>query len=106
MNTQLLRPFDREAVVKGAPICSSSGVPLKYIYGPDKHDRIFILKDLNEVDWLTARWIKMRPLGWCEGKPVYPGDQLYSLDTTVELPLDENDPYAGFTWTAPQCQLI
>lgn len=79
----LLRPFDPDLAVKGEAICNRIGtsihsliskIPDRYGYWPVWVDRRGgILNVMSDVA------MRMAPLFWVEGKPVYKGDVLYSL---------------------------
>ncbi len=85
----LLRPFDLEAAKAGAPLFEiyMYGSKVKtdeeigtYIAGPNNLNEYVISYPTNGymtyIDSIKA--VRMAPLAWVEGKPVYKGDTLYS----------------------------
>lgn len=79
-DTSLLRPFDLEAAKNGELlICTHDFTGREYVAGPDNSGRI-IVKD-NYGEFQLSQYYndhyRMKPLAWCEGKPVYKGDVLY-----------------------------
>lgn len=79
----LLRPFDPEAAKRGAAICwYADAEPLRYV------GKALALQHDACVEWLDgpdkgyfetyhADKLRMAPLAWVEGKPVYTGDDLF-----------------------------
>lgn len=93
MDFSLLRPFDLEAAKRGEAICFNDGDgPLEYLGTPVAGDR-------KNGDW-AFRWvrsarpltgnvaiyraenIRMAPLCWVEGRPVYKGAKLWAFGGT------------------------
>ena len=80
----LLRPFDRQAALNGYLLCSKrNDEPAEYRYGPDVEGRVCVERDGKIVVWYCD-FIRMAPLCWVEGKPVYKGDVLYVRISTGE----------------------
>lgn len=78
MNYDLLRPFDLEAAKRGDLLTDVCGNEYTFVAesGPDGDHAIRQKSDGNVfVDRASA--LRMAPLAWVEGKPVYPGDVLY-----------------------------
>lgn len=74
----LLRPFNLEAAKRGEPICFSSGAEItRFIDGPDSvGDLVFVVPD-GQFYITRKKAIRMAPICWVEGRPVYRGDVLY-----------------------------
>lgn len=73
----LLRPFDIEAAKRGEKVCCIDGAPRTLILeaGPDGEH---VFKSLSGNCFLSdGSSLRMAPLAWVEGKPVYKGDVLY-----------------------------
>lgn len=88
MDYSLLRPIDVEAAMAGEPIVfKASGVLRQYVAGPDKSNRVRVIDEYGLIQ--VALWqedsIRMAPLAWVEGKPVYKGDVLYVLGKPREV---------------------
>ncbi|MCB4358466.1 hypothetical protein [Quatrionicoccus australiensis] len=75
----LLRPFDLEAAKRGEAICRKDGQSMEFVAGPDSVDDIVYLTKGGggEFGFRCVNNIRMEPLCWVEGKPVYKGDVLY-----------------------------
>ena len=85
----LLRPFDLEAAKAGELLFEiyMHGSKVKtdekigtYIAGPNNHNEYVISFPTNGYVTYTdsIKDVRMAPLAWVEGKPVYTGDTLYS----------------------------
>ena len=74
----LLRPFDLEEAEKGNPICwKISGEIVEYVSGPDICGSVCV--SMNNYLYLTQySGLRMAPLCWVEGKPLYKGGTVYS----------------------------
>ena len=102
----LLRPFDLEAAKRGEAITSIVGYDGKpvweYVAGPDSSG-LFILKviksDIFTSPCVTEK-LRMVPICWVEGKPVYKGDSLWHA-TAVKVTASHNlwDNPEGFICT-------
>ncbi len=82
-NADLLRPFDLEAAKAGAPVQILGHTPIKmtYVAGPDSCGKyIFTIPDgrFTRPESCEVERLRMVPLAWLEGRPVYKGDRLYS----------------------------
>ena len=82
INYDLLRPFDLEASKPGAPAhLVGRNIPLTYVAGPDSAGKyIFTVSDgrFARPESCDLERLRMAPLAWLEGRPVYKGDHLYS----------------------------
>lgn len=72
----LLRPFDLEAAKRGEAITDSCGGNVVYIDGPDAGGNYAVRIDGHFAVGSNER-LRMAPLCWVEGRPVYKGDVLY-----------------------------
>ena len=76
----LLRPFDLEAAKAGVLLCDQSGSTLAGLLccTPDSsgYFRAWVDRIGGLVSSLPGKSIRLAPLCWVEGKPVYPGDAL------------------------------
>lgn len=75
-NFELLRPFDLEAAKRGDGITDSCGGKVVYIDGPDAAGNYAVRIDGHFAVGSSER-LRMAPLCWVEGRPVYKGDVLY-----------------------------
>lgn len=95
----LLRPFDLEAAKRGEAICFSSGAEIKrFIAGPDSvGDYVFVVPG-GQFYFVREKAIRMSPLCWVEGRPVYRGDVLYQTHPIMTDPrVVENGCEDGIT---------
>lgn len=78
----LLRKFDLEAAKNGEEICHKSvSSNLKFVDGVDSNNQCVLLyEETNTYVVSSADNLRMKPLAWVEGKPVYKGDVLYVTD--------------------------
>lgn len=78
----LLRPFDLEAAKRGEAICWHSNSDTLIYVGPAVGGKCCfkwtggILYGLFET--YPLNYVRMAPLAWAEGRPVYRGDVLYN----------------------------
>jgi len=84
MNTELLRPFDLDAAKAGDLLTDSHGKCLwSYVAGPDIKGKYVLMVETGAMKGefayplYTSDVLRMQPLCWCEGKPVYKGDHLW-----------------------------
>lgn len=75
----LLRPFDLEAAKRGEAIDDTFGGRVVLVDGPDVGGRYSVRVDGHFAVVLGSS-LRMAPLCWVEGKPVYKGDTLYYKD--------------------------
>jgi len=72
----LLRPFNLELAKSGEPICRFDTTPLLFVGAGTKqivveHTKTNVIASYSEYN------LRMAPLTWIEGKPVYKGDVLW-----------------------------
>lgn len=77
----LLRPFDLEAAKRGEKIHDVFGGVVVFIDGPDAGGRLAVQID-GHFAVVLGETLRMSPLCWVEGKPVYKGDVLYVKNPT------------------------
>lgn len=92
-NKELLRPFDLAQAEAGAAICwSYLDEPITFVGRTASHGIAIRRADVViETPYRTS--LRMKPLFWKEGKPVYVGDRLWhtlSKDTLIVDRLQEN----------------
>lgn len=73
----LLRPFDLEAAKRGEKIHDVFGGAVVFIDGPDAGGK-FALRIDGHFASAYGDQLRMAPLCWVEGRPVYKGDVLYA----------------------------
>lgn len=78
----LLRPFDLDAAKRGEAICTHSGNHLDFVAADENNGSHCVrIGDRNSRSGRLSIWghqrLRMAPLCWVEGKPVYKGDVLY-----------------------------
>lgn len=91
-NYSLLRPFDLDAAKNGEPICCADGGSAKFLAHEPGHpylkDWAIIVLSPGGIsthgedgqryrDGTSTLDLRMAPLCWVEGKPVYKGDELW-----------------------------
>lgn len=83
----LLRAFNLEAAKRGEAICYHGiAQPFRFIDGPDASGN-FVVDDAGLFQLYQRSDLRLAPLCWVEGKPVYKGDVLYTCDG-VKLPAE------------------
>ena len=111
----LLRPFDLETAKRGALMtCNKIGTELKYVAGSDSSGEICATYKGGQFGIFRSDVLRMSPLAWVEGRPVYKGDVLWHTIgksfVTVENPISERSfsykkmpfEYRYLTWTPPK----
>lgn len=82
----LLRPFDLEAAKRGEQICFPSGAEItRFIDGPDSDGDFVFLIPRGQFSFAREKSLRMAPLCWVEGRPVYRGDVLYGKGECSDL---------------------
>lgn len=75
-NKELLRPFDLAQAEAGDPICwSYLDDPVAFV-GRCANSDIAVRRDDGIIETPCEFSLRMKPLFWKEGKPVYVGDSL------------------------------
>ena len=97
-----LRPFDLTAAMRGEPICFHGlGQPFDFIAGPDTAG-YYVVLDCLRFQFYTEDKLRMAPLGWVEGKPVYVDDVLYSNDGDEIVVTEAMSNFGdNLTWSNP-----
>jgi len=73
----LLRPFDLEAAKRGDDVADRDGSKVKFITTNSRGDVAFVERnDGSATTWMTLN-LRMSPLAWVEGRPVYKFDNLW-----------------------------
>lgn len=76
-NKNLLRPFDLAQAEAGAAICwSALDEPVTFV-GRTTSESIAIRQNNGFIETTCRTSLRMKPLFWKEGKPVYVGDSLW-----------------------------
>lgn len=73
----LLRPFDLEAAKRGEKICTDELEDVQYVAGPDEYTNVVVKTGPYFI--LQKHRLRMTPIAWVEGRPIYNGDVLYCL---------------------------
>lgn len=127
----LLRPFDLEAAKRGEPVIGLGGDPYPVTFvSRSRSGKTNIVEKpgmhgglLDDVCYAPDERLRMAPLCWVEGRPVYQGDVLYWVSQPAAPCIADNimdggwlafraDPGqpcgilhpAGLTWTPPAIQ--
>ena len=76
-NLDLLHPFDLEAAKRGDEICyKADEKPVKFVTHLSETDFI-VEHEAGDRAIVYYTHLRMAPLCWVEGRPVYKGDRLY-----------------------------
>lgn len=104
MKLELLRPFNLEAAKRGEKVCSVTGDELHFI-GISLAGSFVIQNQLGSTSVVVspARDLRMAPLGWCEGRPVYAGDKLWRLGEEYQALLSCD--FSQYTWEPPKTKV-
>ena len=93
----LLRPFDEAAAKRGEAICGTKEEgPLKFGAGPDREGDVAVFDRFNGILVLNSDLLRMAPLAWVEGKPVYKDDPLYHKETGKQYIVSGGDSALSF----------
>lgn len=83
----LLRPFDLEAAIAGEPLLwGGQYIPVTFVARGNRGKTNIIERPgghgglLSEVCYAPDDYLRMAPLCWVEGKPIYKGDVLYYIN--------------------------
>lgn len=76
----LLRAFNNSAAESGEPICGYNGEPFKFVAAAGPNGETCVRTRKGNVLAIPTTGLRMAPVGWVRGKPVYPGSTLYSHD--------------------------
>ena len=91
--TDLLRPFNPDAAKAGEPICWDDGRSCEFLAAAGVDGDHAIRDDRGNLGLCQAEDLRMAPLTWLDGKPVYPGAVLRAVNhqrdvTALEMSLD------------------
>lgn len=82
----LLRPFDPKAAEAGEPVMQMGGslYPIRWV-GRSANRQANIIErqtvsGVHHVEYAIDAWLRMAPLCWVEGKPVYKGEKMWRKD--------------------------
>ena len=89
-DVSLLRAFDLAAVLGGEKICTDMAHDRDYITGPDRNNLVCV-GNSGELSLFNHHYLRMRPLCWVDGMPVYKGDVLYSRTGTLPRTVAAHD---------------
>lgn len=74
-----LRSFDKTLAEQGHPLCYNDGRhQLKYFGGPDASGNVVVTNKTNEFCVFHETFLRLAPLFWIYGTPIYKGDSVYS----------------------------
>ena len=72
-----LRPFDVDRAKAGEPICTLLDEARTFVMGPDAAGRVITETPYGFFVLSDTFYLRMAPLCWVEGRPVYRGHLLY-----------------------------
>jgi len=90
----LLRDFDVEAAKAGVPICTKDGLDIDFIH--EHKGYVFATSDLATPFTIYKVCVKMKPLFWLEGKPVYVGDTVYHVAAGKGITTDKKNSWGEY----------
>ena len=95
-NKKLLRPFDLAQAEAGAAICWSHLDESIMFVGRSTNSGIAIRREDGVIETPYSTSLRMKPLFWKEGKPVYAGDRLWHSLSRKWITVErlQNDPNA------------
>lgn len=103
----LLRPFDLDAAKRGDEVVDAADM------SESKRVAFVGVKGEVVIDWDSVgvctytpekyRQLRMKPLCWLEGKPVYKGDVLYYTGGSVGDTICVHNATDNFVWDASGC---
>lgn len=82
---ELLREFDEAGAKRGEPICTTDGICVKYIAGPNRLNTVVVQWYDQQFHTPNKNGLRMAPLHWKDGRPVYRGDVLYLSGKSVTV---------------------
>lgn len=83
----LLRPFDLEAAKRGEPTCWYDGTVASFVAASDAANEFhcFRIDEEGRLRMASGSDVRMAPLAWVEGRPVYAGDVLYNRLNSIRF---------------------
>jgi len=103
-----LKPLDPEAAKAGQKICwknTREAVAIEYV-AYDGHRDVCVRYDGGQLTIVQQDQLAMKPLGFCEDRPVYPGDVLYTKNGGFRYDVSETisitKSFEPYTWTPPR----
>lgn len=102
----LLRPFDPTQVINGAKVCTKDyNVNIKYITGPNALGYVVIQYATcrGEYDIIEQSKLRLAPLSWKDGKPIYWGDIIYYRNSEFKI-ISYNENTNEFTISDSACK--
>lgn len=100
----LLRPFDLEAAKVGGVLVDPKGTACQYVAGPHPITKEIVVEFKGQAGFVlgVASDLRMAPLCWVEGRPVYKGDVLYArkynMDGAEKHYVDRLDDDGARVW--------
>src|SRR5574343_516281 len=93
----LLRPFDLEAAKNGEYVCDANDCyTFKFLTYSKSSDLVYcqLLNHAQDhVHYNAFHMLRMKPLAWIEGKPVYKGDVLWYNGYNFSIEVTGPNPY-------------
>jgi len=102
-----LKPFDPEAAKAGQKICRERYVmeTLTYV-AHDSDGTVCVRNEEGKLYNFEQSHLFMKPLGFCEARPVHPGDVLYTKNGGFRYDVGETisttKSFEPYTWTPPR----
>lgn len=100
----LLRPFDKEIVKAGDALIYIylPEAEFKFVAGPDSTGEFVFLNGDNIFVFARPALMRIAPLCWIEGMPVYPDSILYGQNTGRQYLGKEIGVEDFYTWKKPK----
>lgn len=76
-NPELLRPFDPEKARAGEPVCDKLGYCASKVVSIDDNGEVGCQWGSRVIVYFPPESLRMAPLTWLHGYPVYRGDKLF-----------------------------
>lgn len=123
----LLRPFDLEAAKRGDPIIWTPNIDCVFLGESINRPNIpeegpqYRIEHSGGMSYASARRLRMAPLAWVEGRPVYRCDVLYGKGDKLKFVAQQEGllcehsgelvewkyvSEVGYTWTTPKVKLL